>query len=107
MSIEKYLDVSTACLPYSEWTAMTDGEDRPDGLILTEHEYGVWVWVPPADHLFGDYPELIAQYPRLAAIMDYARQNGCNWINFDMDSNSYVPGLPAFDWEDGDRITNG
>lgn len=92
-NVFKYLDASTGNLPAEVFHAIQDGEH--DKVILTRHNHGAWVWVPPDD---GDEVHDVSQeLPALDAIYKVARSLDCRWINFDQDAEP-LDGLPFFDW---------
>lgn len=88
-NIKRYLDISTAHVPHDEWERMHGVE----GVIMTDHEYGRWVWV--IDDL--DAASVVEECPVLGKVMAYAAMNDCTWINFDRDAAA-IADLPFFDW---------
>ena len=102
MPVYQYLDLSTAHVTHDEWQAITDGLiDLEDGPRVIKHDYGAWVNVPdvdPAGPLSADDQlDLAVQYPNLDRCLTRAREQGCNWMNFDQDA-AEEPDLPRFEW---------
>ena len=87
MAIEKYLDLSTA---HVEKEVM-----NPLGVVphyqLATYEHGAFFYVPDPSDIHPDTP------PGLAAVLKYARHQGCNLVLLDCDGD-IVDGLPVFDW---------
>ena len=86
-----YADLSTGHLPYQEMQTLTDAPPR----VLT-HEYGAWVNVP-ADFEDDDHEDYWEDFPALRKVIEWARKQGANWINFDADGDT-VDDLPTWEW---------
>lgn len=103
--VRNYLDLSTGNIPFEDTErldqAVVDQEEgyRDDAPTVRPYSYGWWVWVPEADDL-EMYSLWYTEYglsTAFLAVLRYARENGCDWINFDRDADP-CPDLETFDW---------
>lgn len=82
---------------------LSTGHLRREDLLLAEaglvfarvvvHEFGAWVVVPEED----DDEKRRTAAPSLQACIEFARETGSRWINFDRDGDR-EPQLPFYDW---------
>lgn len=90
-NVHKYLDASTAHLPQAVFNSLTS----LDGVVTTEHNYGVWLWVPSDIAAWvEDYSDTPAE---LVTLLQFARKLDCDWINLDSDAGC-IDGLPMWEW---------
>jgi hypothetical protein len=59
--------------------------------LMFNHTYGSYFCIPSDDEWLDDIPE------DLRAVLVYARNLGCDEVNFDCDG-AYVAGLPTYEW---------
>lgn len=96
MSICRYLDCSTSHITESEADELRTG--GIEHIVADDYEYGWWVWVPPARYVDEDErADLTAAAPRLLALIDHARAQGCEHLRLDADAG-VLDGLPTFEW---------
>lgn len=108
MSIEQYLDLSTAHLTQYEMTEITACSQQSwsitamfCGSRVVRHSYGAFVHVPPFDYkdesARGAEVERAIKYPNLHQIIVFARKEDVMWINFDRDGDTDTR-FPIFEW---------
>lgn len=97
MPVFKYLDLSTSHVTEEESVAIDQAFPALDdiGPRMIRHDYGWWVNVQP--EFLEDHPDFGEHYPNVAACINHAIDEGCNWINFDQDAATHE-GLPVHDW---------
>lgn len=102
--VRKYLDLSTGHMTHrdNELLATVNKEDALCGLdlpLVRPFEYGNFVWVPDTEDR-DQYESGYAKYgfsPEFIGVLRYARENGCDWVNFDRDADT-CEDLPTFNW---------
>lgn len=96
--IEKVLIVSTGHVSHPEFLAMTADDELPYRAI--DHEYGVLLILVDHDDI-GESVEadsyMRTHFPHLLTVVNFARERGCKYINFDQDGIQYEE-LPIYDW---------
>ena len=97
-NVKQYLDLSTAHV--TEWDNHQI-EVMTRGLIYCPHPYGYWVHVPQAgEDLMEPYLKKARKCGFSEALCNairYAREQGCDWINFDQDADT-CDDLPTHEW---------
>jgi len=94
--IQNYLDCSTKHISVCDAQLL---KDPPDALLVYENEYGWFVHVP-ADLDEGEFVEELTDKgvgPGLLRVLQFARENNCNWVKLDCDGTE-IPALLEFDW---------
>lgn len=82
--INRILELSTAHLPYEVFKEVKrSGSDT----YRASHYGGVIVYAVANAH----------GQPELSRVLDFARQKGCKWVNFDEDA-PVVDELPTWEW---------
>ena len=107
MSIEKFLDLSTAYMTEKDSTRLREaGKGRkktPTTNLprIINHEYGFWVNVQQDPEVFVDQAAALVDAGFSAAfikVIVHARKKGCWWINFDQDGPTDLKGFRRFSW---------
>lgn len=96
--IEKVLILSTGHVSQFEFETMTVDDEMPFRTI--EHEYGVIL-------IMSDFEDeeafeqarcyMVAHFPKLWKVTQFAKGLGCRYVNFDRDGEIYEL-LPQYDW---------
>jgi len=95
-NIMKYMDLSTGHI--TEWDDhMIEMDTR--GLVFASHRYGYFVWVPEKEDQEAYFKSILklGYSEALCNVLRYAREHGCNWVNFDSDA-FVCEDLPTHDW---------
>ena len=102
--VRKYLDVSAAHMTEQDndllAKALEDGDKVNMVLPHTlPYSYGNWVWVPDAEEM-ESHESMYTSYgfsPAFVGVLKYARENDCDWVNFDRDGE-VCEDLPTHEW---------
>lgn len=97
--VRKYLDLSTGHLTEFDNGTLRSVDPNADAPLVRPYEYGYWVWVPDREDL-EVYLTAYTEYGFSSAfctVLRYARENACDWINFDRDAEP-CPDLVTFKW---------
>jgi hypothetical protein len=104
--VRTYLDASTAHITQDDdtrlraWAALEPEDSKGSAPSRTiGHAYGYFVHVAldeTAEEHDSDAREA-GMSDGFFALMKYARQHGCCWINLDRDADQ-IDGLPTFNW---------
>ena len=96
--IERVLVISTGHVSHPEFLAMTADDELPYRVL--DHEYGVLLILIDYDDM-GEFMEadsyMRTHFPHLLQVINFARERGCKYINFDQDGIQYKE-LPIYDW---------
>ena len=91
--ISRVLTISTAHIDGETADGLDDKDSDTYGLSVYEKgDYGWWIYIPES------WKKPKTGFPQgLAACIDLAVRNDCNWLCLDQDAEE-VEGLPVYDW---------
>ncbi len=102
--IRKFFDISTAHMTAQDNDLLARAVKERDKInmalpLIRPYDHGAWVWVPDAEDM-DFYAQPYSDYgfsPAFLKVLRYARENDCDWINFDSDAEQCLD-LETFDW---------
>ncbi len=94
MAIYSYLDISTAYMTALDNQKLTDGIDGPPHAPTA---FGWWVWAGDDTGAVDAAWRFHCMSDDFIGVLAYARQNGCQYVNFDRDGDDDVL-LAQHDW---------
>ena len=102
MTIARFLDLSTKYITFSDGMLLMNRSDpaAPSDLIVFVQGHGWFVNVEMDPVVAGELASILIDQgfsEAFVAVLRYAREHDCRWINFDTDGE-HEEGLPTFDW---------
>ena len=93
----KMLDISTTHIPEHTATALGGLYDYLYAPLFNDLAYTPWGGYGWIFYVGEDYGEYGAEHPELAAVIEFARSAGYDYLKLDCDAEK-IDDLPTFEW---------